>query len=145
VSKETWNVLQEDESRSHLANDPGGIGPHVPRVGLSKSLAGDGEGRAGKSRRDDVDSSAPGGSVEVADVAVDRERARSQESFTLASAKDVDPVGVDLDGADGAPAEEVMGAEETAAGPCEEGELTHFTPEPSAAVARSSRRSPPAP
>lgn len=127
VSKEAWNVLQQDESGSHLANDPGGVGPHVPRVVLSESLAGDGEGRTGETRADDVDPPSPGGAVEVPDVGEDRERACSQESVALASAEDVPAVGIDLDGSHGAPPEKMMGSKESASGSGEESELIHFS------------------
>lgn len=40
VGKESWDVFQEDDGGSHLANDPGGVGPEIPRIRLSEPLPG---------------------------------------------------------------------------------------------------------
>ena len=73
MSKESWNVLQEDESGSNLANDPGGIGPHVSVIVFTSRFAGLTERLAGYSPADQVDLSAPLGPVEFSHVYEDRE------------------------------------------------------------------------
>jgi len=55
VRSEPWDVLQQRESRSYSAKNVCGFGPEVALVGVSESLAGDGEGLAGKARRNHID------------------------------------------------------------------------------------------
>jgi len=76
VSKETWNVLQEDESGLHLANDSNGGGPPVSRVVGTTSHSGDTERLARESRSNDIHDSTPGSTVEGVAVVPDREQGK---------------------------------------------------------------------
>jgi hypothetical protein len=67
-SKEAWDVLQEDEARSHLANDSGDVGPDPPLVLRSLLLSGDGERLAWKSGSDDIHFSSEERSVKSREV-----------------------------------------------------------------------------
>jgi hypothetical protein len=76
VSKEAWNVLQQDVAGSHLANALQGFRPEVPVVPVPLALPGDGKGLAGEARREDVNHALIASGVpvteECADIAEDR-------------------------------------------------------------------------
>jgi hypothetical protein len=54
LSKETWDIFQERESRSNQANDFPGLGPHVAWVVGCCLLSSDGERLTGEASRNDV-------------------------------------------------------------------------------------------
>ncbi len=72
MRKEPWDVLQEDEARSHLTNDPSDIGPEPAVVVGSLALAGDGERLTWKSRRDEIHDSTPRRAIEGCEIVPDR-------------------------------------------------------------------------
>ncbi len=76
VSKETWDVLQEDEARSYDANTLDGGWPHIPGVVFSGSFPGDGEGLAGETPCKNIHTSTVGLGIsfvnETPDVSEDR-------------------------------------------------------------------------
>jgi len=74
VSNETWDVLQEREARSYLANDPSGIGPEIALVSVGLALAGDTERLARKTGGNAIDAAAPGGAVEGFNIVPDWEQ-----------------------------------------------------------------------
>lgn len=71
-SNETWNVLQEDEARSRIANDPGDGRPEPAFVVGPPTRAGVGPGLAWEARTDEIHRSAPRAAVEGCDVVPDR-------------------------------------------------------------------------
>lgn len=104
VSKETWDVLQEAESRSYLANDPDSVGPHISLVLISAALAGDGERLARESRSDNIHRSTPRSTVKGSDVIPNWEHGK--QTVGLPPQQDFPAVRLDLDGADGFESEE---------------------------------------
>lgn len=74
MGQKVWHVLQERESRSHLANDSDGVGPEVAVVVGSALPAGDAERLAGETGRDDIHNSTPRLTVEGSHVVPDGER-----------------------------------------------------------------------
>ena len=105
-ANESWAVLHEDESRCHLANDPRHLPPEsAPGPVDSSALSGDADVLTGKPSRNHVNTASPWASVEGANVIPDRER--GEASVVLPGDQYVPCVGVVLDGADGAPSEEV--------------------------------------
>jgi hypothetical protein len=53
VSKETWDVLQQEVTRSYHANALDGGRPHVAFILIASSLAGNGERLTGETGRKD--------------------------------------------------------------------------------------------
>lgn len=93
------DVLQEDEARSHLANDASDVGPEPPLVGGAAALAGGGEWLAGEARSDAIHDAAPRAAVEGSEIRPNRRviqgfvrHARSQDragiGFVLNEADD---------------------------------------------------------
>lgn len=70
--KVPWYVLEEDQRRLDLVDDPSNVRPEVPRVGLSGAVAGDGERLARVSRRDEIHDSAPRAAIEGREIVPDR-------------------------------------------------------------------------
>ncbi len=68
------DVLEKDEGRFALADDPGDMRPEVARVVHAPALARDGERLARIARSDDVHRAAPRAAVEGGDVVPDRRR-----------------------------------------------------------------------
>ncbi len=66
------NVLEEHEGRLDLADDPGDMGPEVPRVVRAPALARDRERLARIARSDDVHRATPRAAVEGGNVVPDR-------------------------------------------------------------------------
>ena len=83
VSKETWDVLKQCESRSHLANDSNGLRPEVALVVFASLLSSDGERLAGKARADDIDAAPPLSPVEGTNVRPDGELIQTPISLPL--------------------------------------------------------------
>lgn len=120
-SSESWRVLHEDVVGFHFANDSDKFLPQSAAwVFESESLPSDADALTGKSARNHVNNASPRASVEGADIVPDRER--RERAVVLPSQEDFALMLSDLDGADGAPAEQFP-AEDAAAGPGEESEL----------------------
>jgi hypothetical protein len=67
-SKQTWDVLQKDVSRSHVANDANDVGPDPPLVLGALALPGNGEWLAREARSDDIHTATPRFTVEGGEV-----------------------------------------------------------------------------
>lgn len=68
------DVLEADDRRLHLGDDPSDLRPEVPLVVLSSALPGDGEGLARVARSDKIHDSTPRAAVEGSEVVEDRRR-----------------------------------------------------------------------
>jgi len=68
------DVLEEDPFGAAFADDPGDIGPEVPRIVGATALSSRAEGLAGISGEDDIERAAKGSGVEAAQVGPDRGR-----------------------------------------------------------------------
>lgn len=66
------DILEEDEGRLDLVDDPGNMGPEMARVVRAPALACDGERLARISRSDNVHRAAPRAAVEGSNVVPDR-------------------------------------------------------------------------
>jgi len=104
ASNERWHVLQQCVAWSYFAKYSCGCRPHVSFVGCSPSLTGATERLARKPGGNDIDSTAPLMPAEGSHVVPDRKLFEAAVSLSL----EQDPltVVVDLDRADGAPAEQ---------------------------------------
>jgi hypothetical protein len=74
VSNKPWDVLQEDESWLHVANDVFNEGPEPPLVFDPELVAGNGEGLTRDARRNDIHDTTPYPAAERSKVAPDRSR-----------------------------------------------------------------------
>lgn len=106
---EAWNVLQQDVSGSHLANDSGQL-EEEPAAGPGDpgALAGDAEVLAREASSHDVHESTPGSPVEGRDVVPDG--GVLERPVEHAVAEDGLGVGLFFDEADGAEAADELGA-----------------------------------
>lgn len=77
LSSDPWDVLQEHELGSHVANDPCDIGPEPAVVVGAETLAGRAVGLAGEPRRDEMNDATPRSAIEGAQVVPDRRRRQS--------------------------------------------------------------------
>jgi hypothetical protein len=68
------DVLEADERRGALVDDPPDLGPQVSLVLVSESLPSDGEGLTRVARRDEIHDSTPRAAVEGSEVVEDRRR-----------------------------------------------------------------------
>ena len=118
VSKQTWDVLQERESRSNCAKDSERGGPHVAGVVGSELLAGNGEGLAGESSRDNINHAAIASGVASSDEVsnVPEDGGGIQKTVGDSGFEDLLAVGVDFDISERSPSEKVFGREQAAAG-----------------------------
>jgi hypothetical protein len=117
ASNESWGVLHEDVARSNLANDASELGPEAGAFSVDTcALAGDADVLAGKAARNHVNNSSPRSSVKGANVIPNRER--REKAVILSGDKYACGVGVEFDGADGSPSEQVA-AENAATSACE--------------------------
>lgn len=66
------DVLQQDVSRSHLANDSSDVGPEVALVVFTVALTCVGEGLAGVSRSNEIHRSTPRSAIEGLEIVPDR-------------------------------------------------------------------------
>lgn len=102
---EHWGVLHEDVTGSNLANDASELAPEAGSLALDAGAAPRARDvLAGEPAADDVDEPAPGQPVEGADVVPDGERV--EHAVALALSEHALAVGVEFDGADGAPPEQ---------------------------------------
>ena len=125
VSKQTWDVLQEDESRSHQANNSESVRPLVPMIVGSGSSSGDAEGLARKSGGDNINHSLICFGKTFSDEGVDVSEDGSGVQKTVGDslAEDVLAVRVVFDIAFAGPAEKVLCGEQAAARAGEQREL----------------------
>ena len=68
----TGDVFEEHPLWSTFADNPGDIGPEVPRIIGTIALSGGAEGLAGVTGEDDVESAAEGSGIEAAQIVPDR-------------------------------------------------------------------------
>lgn len=72
TSQEPWDVLQEDDPGSHLANDSRDVGPDPSGVGLGEALPGGADRLAREACRDEIHDATPRAACEGAHVIPDR-------------------------------------------------------------------------
>ena len=114
---EHWGVFHEDESGSYLANHSRHLAPEPGAFAVDAcALAGAADVLTGEPARDDVNASSPRSPVEGAHVVPDGEA--GEVSVSLACEEDASAVGIKLDSADGAVAEEEV-CEDASTGPGE--------------------------
>lgn len=113
MSKESWDVFQEDVARSYFANHPKGIRPEVTFVGVAQSLSCDTPGLTRESCGDEINVSTPALPVKGPHIVPDGEG--WEEAVPLPLDEDPLAVGVDLDGTHGAVAEDESRKEASAA------------------------------
>ncbi|WKB50789.1 hypothetical protein N7L95_13285 [Eleftheria terrae] len=101
-STERWAVLHEDVARSNLAHDARHLGPEAGALAVDAGApAGDADILAGKAARYHVNTASPSASVKGAHVIPNRES--REKAIVLAGDENACGVGVELDGANGAP------------------------------------------
>jgi hypothetical protein len=66
------DVLGEDDTRPHFADDPLDLGPQVPGIGLAPALSGEAEGLAGITGSEEMNAIAPRSAVEGSQIVPDR-------------------------------------------------------------------------
>lgn len=66
------DVFEEDPARPDFGDDPGDLGPEVPRVVGTPAISGQAEGLAGITGRDDMNAVAPRAAVEGSQIVPDR-------------------------------------------------------------------------
>jgi len=69
---QSWYVLQQNVSRSYIANDPCSVGPEIAFVFLSEPLSCPTERLTRESRSDNIHASTPGSPVERSHIAPNR-------------------------------------------------------------------------
>jgi hypothetical protein len=113
---EHCGVLHERTLGSYFANDASELGPE-PRslAGDPCSLAGARDVLAGEPATDDIDVASPGLAVEGPDVVPDGEA--PEQPVPLPGEQHASAVGINLDSADGAPAEQEP-SQDAASCPC---------------------------
>lgn len=100
-----WAVLHEDVAGSYLADNASHLAPESGAPSTDPgAFPGGADVLARESARNDVNSASPRASVKVAYVIPDREG--REAAVVLPGDQNVPCVGVELDGADGAPAEQ---------------------------------------
>jgi hypothetical protein len=105
-SNESWTVFHEDESGSNLANNPCHVSPHPRPLSINaRSLACDADVLARKAARYDVNNASPRSAVKGLNVIPNREG--RENAVILSGGKYACGVGFPLDGANGAPSEQV--------------------------------------
>jgi len=70
--QETWDVLQRDDSRSHLANHAGDGGPEPTGIVLGSALPGVADWLAREARRDEIHNATPRLAIEGREIIPDR-------------------------------------------------------------------------
>ncbi len=123
-TNEHWGVLHEDESRSHLANDPSKFRPEA-RAGTVDpcSFPRGADVLAGEASAHDIGPAPPGVAVEGANVIPHGEP--GEDSVSLALEEDRPRVFLQLDGAHRDMAKKES-SEDSAPGACEEMEFTKW-------------------
>jgi len=116
-SKDCWAVLHVCESRSNLANDPRHVGPEPAALAVdAPPFAGRADVLAREAARNHVNNSAPRFAVKGANVIPNREG--REKAVILSGGKYACGVGLQLDGADGAPSKQ-FAREYSATSACE--------------------------
>jgi hypothetical protein len=105
-SNDGWAVLHEDVLGSNLANDPRHVLPHAGSGAFDAcTFAGDADVLAREAARYHINNSSPRSAVKTAHVRPNRERLEG--SIVLSLRQNLCGVGVTLNGADGAPSQQV--------------------------------------
>lgn len=106
-SSERCGVLHEDKAWDHLPNDPSEFDPEPGRFAFDSFsvLSTDGDVGTREPASDDIHESSPRSPVERSDIIPDCEGLET--AVVLAREEDVPSVGVEFDGADGSPTEEL--------------------------------------
>ena len=125
-SSEHWGVLHEHETGSYLANDPSKLGPESAFLAVDAgAFSSRADVLARETARHDINSAFPLSSVKGSHVIPDRER--FETPVVLAGHEYVSAVGVELDGADGSPSEQ-LSAKDASTSAREKCQLTHASP-----------------
>jgi len=125
-SKERWAVFHEDVTGSNLANDPRHVSPHSTAGAVDAgSLACDADVLARKAARYDVNNASPRSAVKGLNIIPNREGRKN--AVILSGGKYACGVGFPLDGANGAPSEQVS-AKYSSTSAREKSQLIHFIP-----------------
>jgi hypothetical protein len=125
-ASDRWDVLHEDESRSHFANDPVHLPPEAAALSCEAcAFAGDADVLAGKATGNDIDSPSPCGPVELGNVIVDLQLGR-QPTFVASCLQNGAAVRVDLHRAHRTVAQQ-HAAEDAAACAGEQMQFPHVT------------------
>jgi hypothetical protein len=123
-ASDRWDVLHEDESRSHLANDSVHLPPETAALSCEASaFSRDRDVLAREAASDEVDSSSPCVSVELGNVIVDLHLGR-HPTVVASCLQDGAAVRVDLHRANGAVTQQ-HAAEDAASGAREQVQLAH--------------------
>lgn len=113
---EHWGVLHEDVGGSNLANDASELSPETAALAIDAgALARARDVLAREAAADDVDVPTPGLPIEGADVIPDGEGL--EVPVSLPSEQHAPRVGINLDSADGAPAQQEP-SQDAASCPC---------------------------
>jgi hypothetical protein len=100
-ASDRWDVLHEDVSRSHFANDSVHLPPETAALSCEAcAFAGDADVLAGKATGHDIDSPSPCGPVELGNVIVNL-HVCGQVAIGLPRPQNATAVRVDLHRADG--------------------------------------------
>jgi hypothetical protein len=130
-----WAVLNECVSGSYLANDASEFAPEAGSLaGDAGALSGCADVLTGKPARYHVNNASPWSSVKGPNVVPYRER--REQAVILSGEQYACGIGVVLDGADGAPSEQVA-AEYSSTSAREKCQLTHHSPAASTAPSGS--------
>jgi hypothetical protein len=123
-ASDCWDVLHEDESRSHLANDPVHLPPETAALSCeARAFSRDRDVLAREAPGEDIDSPSPCGPVELGNVIVDLHLGR-QPTFVASCLQNGAAVRVDLNRANGAVTQQ-QAAEDAASGASEQVQLAH--------------------
>lgn len=122
-SNEGWAVFHEDEAGSNVAHDARHVGPHAGALSVDAgALSGNADVLAREAARNHVNNAAPWSSVKGANVIPNREG--REKAVILSGGKYACGVGFPLDGANGAPSEQVA-SKYSATSACEKSQLIH--------------------
>jgi len=105
-SKQSWTVLHKRETGSNLANDARHVGPHPGSFAAdARAFSGNADVLAREAARYDVNNASPRPAVKGANVIPYRERRKN--SVILSGEQYACGIGLDFDGADCPPSEQV--------------------------------------
>ncbi len=122
-SSEHWGVFHEDEGGSNIANDASEFNPETGAGAAEPGSSSSGaDVLAGEAPRHHVNTASPRSSVKGAHIIPDGKR--REASVVLTCDENACGVGVEFDGADGPPAEQ-MPTEDAATSAREKSQLTH--------------------
>jgi hypothetical protein len=122
-SKQGWAVFHEDEAGSNFAHDARHVRPHSRSSAVDAgALSGDADVLAREAARNHINKASPWSSVKGANVIPNREG--REKAVILSGGKYACGVGFPLDGANGAPSEQVA-AENSSTSAREKSQLIH--------------------